>query len=338
MSSVILGAGTVGFRLAQQLIDEDQDVVLIEKDSQRAQHASDNLDCMVINDVGNNIETLRQAETGKADYFIAVTDSDEVNMLACGIVAGEFLKPKKIARVRNIDYWNTNVLGQSILGIDYVVSPEVEVARGIVNAVDRGAVSDVMFFEKTGFQMRSIAVAGNSPFVGRSIEAFRKSMNARFLVAVIFRMGEYIIPSGSDRVYEGDRLYLIATESDFEQVFTSIGIKMTRIDSIAIVGAGRIGQYVIKHLFEDTNQKAGFIRKIFRRVTMTSKRKVTIIERDYETCKLLAERYPEAMIVNADISDEKFPEDELFPKVDLARTMCYPSNAEEKIGFAGTAG
>ena len=316
MSAVILGAGTVGFRLAQQLISENQDVVLIEKDPQRAEHASDNLDCLVINDVGNNIETLRRAETGKADYFIAVTDSDEINMLVCGIVAGEFSKPKKIARVRNIDYWNTNVISQAILGIDYVVSPEIEVARSIVNAVDRGAVSDVMFFEKTGLQMRSIAVAGNSPFVGRSIEAFRKSMNARFLVAVIFRMGEYIIPSGSDRVYEGDRLYLVATETDFEHVFTSIGIKMSRIDTIAVVGAGRIGQYVISHLFEDADQKAGFFRKLFRRST-APKRKVTIIDRDYDTCKELAELYPEAMIINADISDEKFPEDELFPKVDL---------------------
>ena len=317
MRAVILGAGTVGFRLAQQLIDENQDVVLIEKDRQRAENASDNLDCLVINDVGNNIDTLRRAGTGKADYFVAVSDSDEINMLVCGIVAGEFAKPQKIARVRNIDYWNTNVIGQSILGIDYVVSPEIEVARSIVSAVDRGAVSDVMFFEKTGLQMRSIAVAPDSPFAGRSIEAFRMSMNANFLVAVIFRMGEYIIPSGADRVYDGDRLYLIATETDFEQVFESIGIRMGEIRRIAIVGAGRIGQYVLDHLFEKSTNKVGFFKKLFRGATRAARRKVTVIERDYETCKLLAEKYPDAMILNADISDEKLPEEDLFPKLDL---------------------
>ena len=186
MTTVILGAGSIGFRLAQQLIEEDQDVVLIEKDPQRAESASDLLDCLVINEVGNSAETLRQAGIAKADYFVAVTDSDEINMIACGIVASDFEQIKKIARVRNIDYWGTNVISSAVLGIDYVVSPEIEVAKSVVNAVERGAVSDVMFFEKTGLQMRSITIANDSPFIGYTIEAIRKSMQAQFLVAVVF--------------------------------------------------------------------------------------------------------------------------------------------------------
>jgi trk system potassium uptake protein len=317
MSAVILGAGTVGFRLAQQLIEEQQDVVLIEKDPQQAERASDALDCLVINDIGNSIDTLRRAGTAKADHFVAVTNSDEMNMLACGIVAGEFPGPKKIARVRNVDYWNTNVIGRSILGIDYIVSPEIEVAQSIVNAVDRGAVSDVMFFEKTGLQMRSIGVASDSPFVGRSIEESRRSIEAHFLVAVIYRSGEYLIPSGVDRVYEGDRLYLIATDAEFDRVFSSIGVRTIRINRIALVGAGRIGQYVLEHLLESSNEKIPFWKKLFGHAGSGPKRRITVIERDYDTCKLLAQRYPDAMVINADITDDTVSEDELFPKVDL---------------------
>ncbi len=317
MNAVILGAGTVGTRLAQQLIDESQDVVLIERDRRRAERASESLDCLVINDVGNNLETLRRAGVAKADYFVAVTDSDEINMLACGIVAGEFTRPQKIARVRNIDYWNTNVIGQSILGIDFVVSPEIEVAKGIVSAVDRGAVSDVMFFERTGLQMRSIPISADSPLSGQSIEVFRKSMNAQFLVAVIFRAGRYIIPSGSDIVYDGDRLYLIATETDFKYVFASMGIRMTKINKIALVGAGRVGQYVLDHLFAASAERVSLWKRLLRNVRQENRRRVTVIERDYELCKHLAEKYPQAMILNADISEEKVPEEELYPGVDL---------------------
>lgn len=317
MSAVILGAGTVGFRLAQQLIEEGQDVVLIEKDRTQAQHASEHLDCLVINDLGNNLQTLKRAGADKTDYFVAVTDSDEVNMLACGIVAGEFGKARRIARVRNVDYWNTNVISRSILGIDYVVSPEVEVAKSIVSAVDRGAVSDVMFFEKSGMQMRSIAVAADSPLVGKSVEELRKSMDVGFLVAVIQRLGKYIIPTGKDRIYDADRLYLIATENDFEHVFRAFGIHRGRIDHIAIVGGGRIGQYVLDHLFDGMITKPGLWKRLFGYTQRTPRRSVTVIDRSRERCELLADKYPNAMILNADISDEKMPDHELYQGLDL---------------------
>ncbi|MDP6651837.1 MAG: NAD-binding protein, partial [Gammaproteobacteria bacterium] len=93
MDAVILGAGNVGFQLAKQLIDEKKDIVLIEKDPEKAKHANNLLDCMVINEQGNNIETLKKASISKARYFISVTDSDEINMIACGMVSSEFQVP-----------------------------------------------------------------------------------------------------------------------------------------------------------------------------------------------------------------------------------------------------
>jgi hypothetical protein len=88
MSYIILGAGSVGFPLAKQLVDEGKDVVLIEKDSETARHVNDPLDCLVIDEVGNNLDKLRRAGITKAEYFIGVTNSDEVNMIACGMASG----------------------------------------------------------------------------------------------------------------------------------------------------------------------------------------------------------------------------------------------------------
>ncbi len=317
MSAVILGAGSVGFKLARQLIDEETDVVLIEKDPKKAENASQQLDCLVLNEPGNSLETLRKAGVENASNFIAVTDSDEINMIACGIVSSEFKVPRKLARVRNIDYWNTTVLRQSFLGIDYVVSPEIEVARAITSAVDRGAVSDIMFFEKTGLQMRSVSITGETMFAGRTIEEIRNTVNVNFLVAVIFRYGNYIIPSGDSRIHENDKLYLIAGENDFEHLFAVIGKEMTTINKIVIVGGGKIGQYVADHLLHEGKHRSTFWSRLVHTGKPANKRQVTILEPNYELCKLLADRYPSALVVNADISDEQFSEDDMFSSMDL---------------------
>src|SRR6056297_1505313 len=136
MKVVIVGAGAVGYQLAKQLISEKKDVVLIEKNPDTAHKVQEFLDCMVVAGEGTNHEILRQAGTGTADYFVAATDSDEVNMIACGIVSSEFQVRAKIARVRNFDYHSSRLSEKRFLGIDFVVNPEIEAARAIMRAVD----------------------------------------------------------------------------------------------------------------------------------------------------------------------------------------------------------
>jgi len=103
MKAVIAGAGTVGQQIARQLIEENKDVVVIEQDPRIARRVSNYLDCMVINGEVNNLEILESAGVGNADFFIAVTDSDEINIISCGIVGEKFEVPCKIARIKNID-------------------------------------------------------------------------------------------------------------------------------------------------------------------------------------------------------------------------------------------
>ena len=116
MKIVILGAGAVGFQTAEQLIAENRDVVLIEKDPEVAKNVANHLDCIVINHEGNNPKVLKKAGIEDADFFISVTNSDEVNMVSCAIVSSEFNVPFKIARIRNLDYNTVKNFERDFLG------------------------------------------------------------------------------------------------------------------------------------------------------------------------------------------------------------------------------
>ena len=120
---VIAGAGTTGFQVARHLVADNKDVVLIERDPETAKYAVNHLDCMVINDSGNRLPALREAGIQDADFFISVTDSDELNIVACGLVASEFGVPCKIARVRNPEYANSHLPEHSFREVDYFVNP-----------------------------------------------------------------------------------------------------------------------------------------------------------------------------------------------------------------------
>ncbi len=317
MNFVILGAGSVGFQLAKYLIEQNNNVALIEKEPDKAKHASNVLDCMVINEQGNNIETLKKAGINKADYFISVTDSDEVNMIACSLVASEFHVPHKIARIRNIDYSGTRVLQQPILGIDYFVNPEIETARAIIRAVEGGAVSDIVYFEKSSLQMRSITVNGSSLLRDKCIEEVKRTIQTNFLVAVILRENEYIIPHGYSVVKENDKLYLIATAENFEKIFFQIGKGRIEMNKIVLIGGDRVSIYVAEHFLENKKKDLSIFGRLLRYLKPMKKRKISIIDSDYNNCKLLSDRFPEAMIFNSDISDEGFSEEEELAGADL---------------------
>ena len=317
MKVVIVGAGTVGFQIAKQLADENKDVVLIEKDPDKARHASNNLDCTVINDEGNNPAVLKSAGIDKADFFISVTDSDEVNMISCGVVSSEFNVPYKIARVRNIDYSHTRISDQPFLGIDYIVNPEIEAARAITRTVEHGAVSDIMLFEQTNVQMRNLTVNETSPFKNRTLSEIKRSLQIEFLVAVILRESYYIIPSGNTVIRENDNLYLVAVEENLEKIFTRVGKHKMKFNKIVIIGGGKIGSHVAGHFIEPRESSYKIFDKLILSFIKKRKRKISIVDKSYERCKLLSERFPGALIINADISEEGIFEEERLSDYDL---------------------
>ncbi|MDC7224379.1 MAG: NAD-binding protein, partial [Spirochaetales bacterium] len=212
MYIVILGAGRIGYQLARQLIDEGKNVALIESDKDTARDVLARLDCLVVNDNGTSLEALKKAGIQKADAFVSVTDFDEVNMIACGLVSSEFEKPVTIARVKNVDYSRTKLLAYPFLGIDYIINPEIEAAKAILRAVENGARSDVMLFDNKTFQIRDLVVKADSLFQGRPLQEIRQELEFKFLVAVILRDDYYIIPTGTTTFRENDKIYILSTE------------------------------------------------------------------------------------------------------------------------------
>jgi trk system potassium uptake protein TrkA len=305
MKIVIVGAGSVGFQIAYQLVAENKDVVLIEKNPDVAKHAMNRLDCLVINAEGNNIDVLKQAGIQDADFFLSVTDSDEVNMIACGLVASEYNVPHKIARVRNLDYTDSRLLQKSFLGIDYFVNPEVEAAKVIADTVEEGAYSDVLLFEKTDIQMRKLPVQDYGLFKYKPLKKIKAKLKGDFLVAGILREDQVIIPSGETIIRPEDTLQIVADRKTLESVFAKVGRNIkTKIENVVIVGGGRIGVYVT-------------------RLIKSKDRDVKIIDSNYKRCKVLSEMFPDVLVINSDITDETIYEEEQLSSCDLIITTTH---------------
>lgn len=300
MRIVIVGAGAVGVQIASELVSENKDVVIIEKDPDRAKQAAARLDCLVINEEGNDIDTLKRAGIDRADFFLSVTTSDEVNMICCAIVSSEFRVPNKVARVRNLDYAKGGFLERSFLGIDYIVNPEVEAANVIANTVEHGATSDVMMFRKASVTMRNTVVDSKSVFRDRTLIGVREKLKGDYLIAGIMRGDDFIVPSGHTLIREGDNVYLVASTENFEKIFSNTGFAKAELKDVVIVGGGKIGTYVTERLIR--------------------RRRIKIIERDYERCKAVAEEFPDAIVINADISDEEIFDEERIQDSDLIIT------------------
>ncbi len=310
----------VGFQVARQLIDEGKNVAIIEQNEEAARYASSRLDCIVIVGQGNNIEVLRKARLEKADFFIALTGSDEINMICCSLVAAEFQTPHKVARIRNIEYMETRMAEQRYLGIDYMINPETEAARNIIRQLDTGARNYVMIFENLDIQIQRFHVPAKSPFANRAVHTIHGFLQFPFIVPVIQRDTDIIIPDGSSMILEGDELYIAAVESDMQKIYQVLGEKNDQARRILIVGGGTIGRLVLHHLMGEGAKGNSIFKRLARLVHRRSNRSVRVVERDYEKCKQLSDMYPNALVINADISEENIFEEEQLNECDLLIT------------------
>ena len=334
MRIVIVGAGMVGAQLARRLALEKHDVSLIEADEERARHTSNRIDCLVIHDEGNSLAALEEAGIAKADALICVTNSDEVNMITCGLAASRYPKLLKIARVRNDDYIRINAGGNrlrdspSILGVDHFVHPDIEAARSALNAVEHGALGDILVFENTPFEMGSVDVNRGSKFDGLAMKDYRNVFAGESLVTLVERQDRTLLPRGSTEIRAGDRIHILAREKDLGHIFQLAGRPERVLRNIGIVGGSRVGALIAEGLLgtersrekRDKQGRGGNLFSFLKTLIPRSGRRVLIIEQDYNLCKDLAARYHEALVLNEDISDESFIAEERIADLDLIIT------------------
>jgi trk system potassium uptake protein TrkA len=330
MRIVIVGAGSVGNQLARHLVQEKHDISLIESNEERARHASNRLDCLVLHDEGNSLASLEEAGVAKADALVCVTESDEVNMIICGLAASRYPGLLKIARVRNDEYVRLNRAGGAfdanrVLGIDHFVHPDVEAARAVLSALSHGAIGNILAFEGTPYELGSISIAAGSAFDGLALKDYRSLIEAESLVTLVERNGECLLPAGSTVLVPLDRIHILTRGEDMERIFKLAGRTEKLLKRIGIVGGSRVGSLIADglmgneaHTFE--GGKKDKLSAMFKSFMPKSKRRVVIIEQDYAVCKDLAARFPDALVLNEDISDESFVAEERLDNLDLIIT------------------
>lgn len=321
MKIVIVGAGFTGVQLAKRLIAEKNDVVLVDSDEETVRHASNRLDCMVMQADGNSLHTLESAGIAKADALVMLTPSDEVNMITCSLVDSVYPDVVKIARVRNDAYYaDSEVIAKTatsrrpLYGIDFMVHPDDEAAQAIVSAVEHGAVTEVLDFDNSPYELTHITVESKSRLDGALIQDIRKLVDCRFLVAYVESPTETSLPSGATILQADDRLGILTERQNIPLFLELCGSKLQELNKIALVGAGRIGSGIAEKIFKQS--KPAFMSRFFG-VHRRLNQEFVIIDMDEGLAKEASERFPGAKVFRADITDEGFIEEEGLASFDL---------------------
>lgn len=341
MRIVITGAGFTGVQLAQLLVNEKHNVVLIENDEEIARHAADRLDCTVITADGNNLETLEKAGIAKADALVCLTSNDEVNMITCSLVDSVYPEILKIARVRNYAYYvNTAAARKThantftgkhrpLYGIDFMIHPDVEAADAIVKAVESGAVSNVVTFGDSQMQISRVTVMKGSAIAGSKLFELKNVTDIPMLVSYIEFDGKPSLPTGATEIFAGCTLGILSKKDDVPKILELCGSKQQELRKIAIIGAGRIGTLVADKIIEP--HRNGLL-KFFGANSRKAAQKVVIIDKDDQLTKNASERFPEASVCRGDAADEIFLQEEGIPSFDLA--ICATHNHEMNMVLA----
>jgi trk system potassium uptake protein TrkA len=284
MNVVVVGAGAVGFHLVRELGAEGHDISLIDTDAAKLEHVRDRVDVLTVTGSGTAREALVAAGADDADLFIAVSDRDEVNMLACA-AAHAMGAERTLARVRNPDFTDlTRPLVDSVrLGVTRFINPDEIAVDSIVALVDAPGSIDVGDFASGRILLRSFVVGERSGLLGRPLQRLREDYaGVQFLIAAILRSEQTFIPDGSDQLEPGDRAYLIMSR-DSLPVFRRIVAGGTSVQRVVVYGAGRFGIAVAARLQERTN--------------------VVVIDEDAAACTAAASELDHALVLHGSPND-----------------------------------
>ncbi|MDX1566318.1 MAG: Trk system potassium transporter TrkA [Longimicrobiales bacterium] len=285
MRIIIVGAGEVGFHLAERLSQENQDVALIESDPARAEYASNHLDVLTVTGNGASLPVLERAGIRSAQILLAVTSRDEVNLIAC-LAASRLDVKYTIARISNPEYYTRgSVLSREHLGIDLMINPERECALEAFHLLRSVAATDVAYFAEGRVQLMGLVVKEGSPVDGKTLAQLGQDLEAYKLVtAAIVRDGETTIPGGADRIRAGDQIFVLSSAAEATKVPPLAGYESTSIKRVMIAGGSPEGEYLAQILGD-----AGI--------------ECTILDRNRERCVELAEALPKALVLHGDATD-----------------------------------
>ncbi len=276
MKIIILGAGQVGSSVAMALVSEANDITVVDSESQCLQALQDRLDLRTVVGHASHPEVLKRAGAEDADMILAVTNSDETNMVACQIAYTLFHTPTKIARVRARDYLNhPQLFTQEALPIDVLISPEQVVIDYVQRLIEHLGALQVLDFAGGRVQLVAVRAYYGGPLVGHELRELRNHMpGVDTRVAAIFRRGKPIIPEGSTVIEADDEVFFIAARKHIRLVMSELRKLDKPTKRIVIAGGGNIGRGLAKALEGDYQVKLidhnpGRSRQIAEELTKT---------------------------------------------------------------------
>ena len=248
MQIIVVGCGKVGRNIVTQLIKEDNNVTVIDTNADLVRTMSTNYDVMGIVGNGSSFNILREADLKHTDMLIAVTESDEVNLLTCVIAKLNNERCHTIARVRSPHYSVESHYLQKGLNLSMIINPELEAAKEMARLLNFPTAIDIFSFAKDRIDMLRFRVPKNSLLIGRSLRQVGQMTTNNLLVCIIERNSEIIVPNGDTVISSGDILTIIAMPNDVEEFFRKIGVKTNKADNVMIVGGGATSYYLAKLL------------------------------------------------------------------------------------------
>lgn len=284
MHIIVVGAGDIGFTLAKMLSYEQHNVVLIEKDLQKYQHAAENLDAQVLHANGTSYKILEQAGIQNTDMLVGVTSSDEVNIL-CAIMAKQYNVPKTIARVKNKEFLHTQApINAQKFNIDLIIHPESEIAKGTISLLKQSAATDIIEFAGGRIALVGIQLDKNAPFLNVPLmDLGQQYQEFPFRTIAIQRKDYTKIPRGDDIFMANDRIFVILPKENIQDLIKATGKENTKIENVMILGGGQTGFLIARELEKNYNVK--------------------IIESNTDKSSNLAERLHKTLVIKGDGRD-----------------------------------
>jgi len=305
---LILGAGQVGSTVAESLVSEANDITVVDSDGAKLALLQERLDLRTLIGSASHPSVLEQAGIADTDMLLAVTQSDEVNMLACKLAFSLYNTPTRIARIRSADYLSRpELFNKDNFCVDYSICPEQILTEYISKLIEFPEALQVLQFSQGKASLVAVRAFEGGPLVGKPLSVLHDNMphiDAR--VAAIFRQNGPLIPEGSTVVEDGDELFFIAATSNIRSVLK----EMRRMDKpsrrVMIVGGGNIGRRLAQTLERDYQVK--------------------LIEYNKKSCEKLAGELTNTLVLSGDGTDEKLLQQENVGEVDV---FCALTNDDE---------
>lgn len=302
MKIIIIGAGQVGSTLAENLAREYHDITLIDLDETRLQFIQDHHDIRTVTGTGCHPDILLAAGIEDADMLVSVTNSDEINIVACQVAHSIFDTPKKIARIRARNYFNKDykdlLFSDSNMPVDVLIAPEQAVTDYVRKLVEQPGALQVLDFADGVIRMIGMRATKNSPLVDQKLKTLKEHVpKADARVAAIYRRNKAIVPSGETIIEDGDEVFFIAAKKNIKKVMSELRKAERPYKRIIIAGGGNIGYRLAVALETSLNIK--------------------IIEVNLERATFLSEQLNHTVVLSGSASDQELLLDENIDKTDV---------------------